>query len=98
MAEPAALASIVQVDAPAEMEAGEAFHIPVLINYGAWGDYFIYLIDADTGEILNSDREVAIAGLAWVRPALETTMPPRDLRWRIEVWDEPPPGYPVPIL
>ena len=97
MLEPPPAARIVRVDAPREVVAGEEFTIEVTIRYDARGDYFIYLIDMDTNEILASDRE----WIGWpgeARIPFTITMPLRDLRLLIELHSEVPPGYPAPII
>ena len=96
MREPQPIAEIVRVDAPREAAAGESVTISVTIRYDARGDYFIYLIDMDTNEILASDRE----WIGWPGEAtipFTITMPLRDLRLLIELHSEVPPGYPAPI-
>ena len=100
MLEPPPMARIVRVDAPLQAVAGEPVIISVTIRYEAMGDYFIYLIDTDlvgAERFLASDRE----WILWAGEAttpFTITMPPRDLRCRIELHSEVPVGYPIPIV
>jgi len=96
--EPGGIGNIIDFTAPTEAEIGSTVVITTNVYCGTWGDFYNYIIDADTGGVIDSS-------VVYVAPWMEGNytftndfaMPDKDLNYIIEYYDEVPPGYPTPI-
>jgi len=94
--EPVGTGYIIDFTAPAEAEAGSTVVITTNVYSGAWGDYYNYIVDAATGEVIDS-TVIYVAAAGNYTFTNDFLMPDKDLSYRIEYYDEPPVGYPVPL-
>jgi len=92
---------IVDVRAPKEASPGQPVKVTftVVMEEPTLGfhDEYQFLVDADTGEALKGNYTAGY-GKYTRKEDITITMPDKDLKFRIELWDEIPPQYQgVPI-